>query len=139
MEKDSNLASLDIAGMIISPKGVRAFGSIHCAFILSVLMRRYFECQQTGELTSNGAFTCPKTTLEQLSSLKGRTINRYLHTLQDRGAIVVQNVEPGLPRLFTINEKIIKTIAGCMDSDIDKNKKKGSGINAQRSKNKADR
>lgn len=113
----------NISELMISPAGVRACGSIHTAFILSILTRRYFECKQAGALSPDGAFACPKQILENRIGLKIQTVNKHLRTLKDRGAIIVHVGKPGEPRLFKIDDRVIQSLSGSIN--------KGSGENGR--------
>jgi len=97
---------------MFTPAAVKALGSIHSAYILTVLLGRYFECERAGDLEANGFFTCPRLMLESRTGLTMPTINGYIRKLAEKGAIKVFHGAPGTRRRFQINERIIKGMAG---------------------------
>lgn len=111
MAQIQTMHSADSIGMMFTSKAVRALGSLHAAFIMNVLVKRYFECRRAGELEPDGYFTCPGRILQERTGLTMPTVNKYIRTLAEKGAIEVVSGTFGKSRRFKIEGGILKAVA----------------------------
>lgn len=105
-----------LAEAIISPAGVKAFGSIHSCFVLTVLCRLYFEHLEAGELTPEGRFEVTNKQLQNETQLGYAAVHRNLKLLEERGAIEIISLGGKKP-LCKIKDKIIRILSRRMNPD----------------------